>query len=115
MPDVVLVLLIELVIAHRWAVHLPPEHNRLVERQSNALRNHQVLSLLGDRPAVPVFRRTHLEKQTKLQPPKVLKVMIPLESVVQVPHTWREMFPSNIVNHLRRHDRPGGLACGLVV
>jgi hypothetical protein len=215
MPDVVLVLLVELVVRHARAVHLAPERDGLVEREPDALEpssQREYMEVVRDRcpmlhvpeaerqkpnartqnperapcfripstgsricnPRSPLFAspepraqspesraqspvliqdpgsqssisrsspthradcstsptlpppptltsmiqqlsRTHLEEQNQLQPPKVLEVVILLEPLIHVPHTWREMLLGNIIDHMGGDDRSRGVFRGLVL
>ena len=108
MTDVVFVLLVELVITHRRAVHLSPKHYRLVQRQSKTLD-----SLA--RARVPGSINSYLEKKTELEPTEMLEMMILLQPIIQVPHTWCKVFPSYIVYHFSRDKRGGVAFCGLVI
>mmetsp|Transcript_2855 Transcript_2855/g.7487 ORF Transcript_2855/g.7487 Transcript_2855/m.7487 type:complete len:337 (+) Transcript_2855:125-1135(+) len=67
-PDVVRVLLLELVPGDLAGEGLLPEHQRLLQRQANPL-----------------------EEETKLHPAKVLQVMVVLELVVGLPHAQGEV------------------------
>lgn len=47
---------------------------------------------------------TCLQEETQLETGMVLEVVVALEALVQVPHTWREVFSSHIVDHLSRDN-----------
>ena len=82
MLDVVLVLLLELVVRHLATdvERLPPPHQRLLDRQTDAL-----------------------EEQAELKSRKVLEVLLLLASVPQVTHAWREVARREMIDLLGGH------------
>ena len=96
MADIVLVLLIELVILHRTK-RPPPKRNSLVYRQTkNLLHLHHQQTRTIRRYNAP-----HLQEKPILKTPMVLQVLVPAQTLVQMAHAHREVFPRHTVDHVR--------------
>lgn len=98
MANIVLVLLVELVILHRTE-RPPPERNSLVYRQPKHLahpRHQQTRTRYR-------YNTLHLQEKPILKTPVVLQVLVPAQTLVQMAHTHREVFPRHTVDHVRRY------------